>query len=358
MSLRILRPATIVLAALAFFAAPVAFVRLGAVCAQDEPEEDEGGPEQELAQQVQEQLSKAYDEMMAGGQLLEQAKASGDEAKRGEAMARYDAACKTYAEALKGLDGLAAAGFPAEALEQPRQIAHYNVACARSLQGRTDEAIEAFKRSLEAGYDDFKHMEEDTDLDPIRKEPRFVQLLERAKSAMTEKAAQAAKSALSAGAMFPYDFKVTTLDGKPLALSDLAGKVVIVDYWGTWCPPCREEIPHFVALQQELGDKLAIVGMTWEGGKGDDQTKAKVLAFAKEVGIRYPLTLLDDRKQLEAVPGLDAFPTTLFLDKTGRVRAKEVGYRDLSYLRALVGALVAEEAAPAKKPSSGELGPF
>lgn len=300
-------------------------------------------------------MTEAIDHMTHGAGLITRARGlAGEEAERAraEGVAAYDEAVRKYDQVLTLLNDLPA---PDEVKDSVRQTVYYNIACARSMQGRTDEALTAFGQALEAGFDDFEHIEKDTDLDPIRREPRFVQLLERARQKIQDEA-------LSKDALFPYDFKVETLDGQTLQLSDLRGKVVIVDYWGTWCPPCRAEIPHFVELRKEFGDRLAIVGMTWERGQRGDAVVAKVREFARQTGIDYPLTLVTD-DDLQKVPDLDAFPTTLFLDKQGRVRAREVGYRDIQFLRSLVRALDAEAAPAQPAPTQpgqggGSLGPF
>ena len=328
-----------------------------------EPEVPEEVPGRS-AERIQGLMTEAFDHMTAGGRML--ADAAGEsgpeaEAKRKQATERYEQAIDAYRQVLSGVEHLE--GLPEDRKDDVRQIAYYNIACARSLQGKTDAALDAFAQALASGFDDFDHIAQDHDLDPIRDEPRFVQLLERTKARAEQEAMAAGRAALSPGASFPYDFTVTTLEGEQLSLADLRGKAVIVDYWGTWCPPCRAEIPHFIALKKEFGDRLEIVGMTWENGKGGPATEAMVKAFAKQQGMNYPLTLLTEREQLAKVPDLNAFPTTLFIDKGGRVRAKEVGYRDLRVLRSLVSALLAEEAAPEpgegqQPPSGGSLGPF
>jgi thiol-disulfide isomerase/thioredoxin len=314
------------------------------------------------AERIEALLSDAMDFMTGGADHINRAKTlQGQEAEKARAlgMQAYDKAVTKYDQVLELVSGISA---PEEALAQVRQLAYYNTACARSMQGKTDEALTAFGQALDAGFDDFEHIGKDTDLDPIRNEARFAQLLERARAKAAEQAREAASEALSKGALFPYDFTVTTLDGKQLSLADLRGKVVIVDFWGTWCPPCRAEIPHFVELKKQYGDKLAIVGMTWENGQQGDAVIAKVKAFAAQTGINYPLTLVTRREDLQKVPDLTGFPTTLFIDKQGRVRAKEVGYRDLEVLQGLVQALDAETApaAPATPPTpgGGSVGPF
>jgi thiol-disulfide isomerase/thioredoxin len=320
--------------------------------------------QEEEGERIEALMSQAMDEMTAGAQAIERAKVlqgAESERVRAEGSSLYDQALAKYGQALELLGALA---IPEESKDRVRQIIHYNTACARSMQGRVDEALTALGQALDTGFDDFDHIGKDTDLDPIRNEARFAQLIERKRSALAEETRRAAAESLSEGALFAYDFTITTLDGQRLSLADLRGKVVIVDYWGTWCPPCRAEIPHFVQLKQELGDRLAIVGMTWEHGQGGAETLAKVRQFAQQNGITYPLTLITDRNDLQKVPDLQGFPTTLFIDKSGRVRAKEVGYRDLEVIRGLLTALDAEPAPTTPAPTApapnggGSLGPF
>jgi thiol-disulfide isomerase/thioredoxin len=307
--------------------------------------------------QIQGLLEQAMDHMAAAGGLLARAKGlEGAEAERvrADGLGAYDEACAKYQTIVTLVDQLSA---PDTTKAQVRSHCHYNTACARSVQGRKDEALAAFGLCLDEGYDSFDLIAHDPDLDPIRQDPRFTQLFERARAAATAATATEAREGLSATALFPYDFTITTLDGRHLSLADLRGKVVIVDYWGTWCPPCRAEVPHFVALRKELGDKLAVVGMTWEHDRNGEAVIGGIKRFQAEVGIDYPLALIGS-PDLQKVPGLEAFPTTLFIDKQGRVRAKEVGLRDLDALRAIVQALDAEPAPPTGPPPAPVPGPY
>ncbi|MEZ6184430.1 MAG: TlpA disulfide reductase family protein [Planctomycetota bacterium] len=256
-----------------------------------------------------------------------------------EGRPALERACARYAEVLAQVEGLQISGQKKALV---RQIAHYNTACARSLLGEVDAGLEALKQALEAGYDDLARLGADESLAALRQNPRFHNLLARTRAKLDGEAAAAAQSVLSPEALFPFAFEVTTLDGATLSLDALRGKVVIVDYWGTWCGPCRQEIPHLIELQREFGDLLVIVGMTYERTQGAE-AEAGVRRFAKELGIPYALVMAD-RGLLEKVPNLEGFPTTLFLDAQGRVRAKEVGYREHGYLRQLVLALLAEQA--------------
>ena len=113
------------------------------------------------------------------------------------------------------------------------------------------------------------------------------------------------------------------------------------------------QLGKFVKLLEKHGEDLVVVGMTWERGQGGAKTVAKVKAFAKEVGASYPMILLTKQEDLGKVPNLEAFPTTLFLDRRGRVRARETGYRDYDALAQLIDALRAEPA-PEREPDEGE----
>jgi thiol-disulfide isomerase/thioredoxin len=292
----------------------------GASVAQEDP--------QAAARDVQAKMLQAQDRLLAAARA-----GAGSE----RAAPLCEEACALYAQVLEALPKLE--GVSEGAIVETRRIALYNTACGRALQGKAKESLDALGKALEAGYDDLERIERDPDLAGVREDPRYVQLLERERAKILAEAKQAERPLLSEGPLFPYDFAIKTLDGKELKLADLKGKVVIVDYWGTWCPPCRKEIPHFLKLKEEFKDRLAIVGMTWERGNGDPDTKRRVRRFAERFKVTYPLTLVTQQADLAKVPGLDAFPTTLFIDAQGRVRAKEVGYRDFETLHRLVHAL-------------------
>lgn len=166
-------------------------------------------------------------------------------------------------------------------------------------------------------------------------------------------AAQQARALLAAGETFPFDFTLTDLRGQPLSLSSLLGQVVIVDIWGTWCPPCRAEIPSFIRLQNEFGPQgLQIIGLNYEHGPTEQEVIKAVEQFIQEFGINYPCALGTDQIQ-QQVPGFEGFPTTLFIDRAGRVRAKLVGLHDHALLQALVEQLLAE--GPASPADAGRV---
>lgn len=140
---------------------------------------------------------------------------------------------------------------------------------------------------------------------------------------------------------FPLDFQVTDVDGHEHRLADYRGQVVVVDLWGTWCGPCRMSIPSFVRLQKQYGPQgLQVLGLNYEQAPPDVAVN-EVLRFRQEHGINYPCALGTSHIQSQ-IPGFRGFPTTVFLDKQGRVRARQDGLHSYAELEAVVKPLLAE----------------
>ena len=117
-------------------------------------------------------------------------------------------------------------------------------------------------------------------------------------------------------------FKVDTLDGKPLSLADYKSKVILLNFWATWCGPCRAEIPDLVELQNKYKDQLQIIGLVV-----DDDEEDAIKKFAEKFGINYPIAIATDEMRTE-YGGIPALPTSFVLDAEGRVVQKHEGLRD------------------------------
>jgi thiol-disulfide isomerase/thioredoxin len=123
----------------------------------------------------------------------------------------------------------------------------------------------------------------------------------------------------------PYevaDFTVTDLDGRTIRSADLRGKVVLVNFWATWCPPCRAEIPDLVKLQDKYRDKLVILGVS-----EDEVGPEPVKAFAAEHKMNYPIVMATPELQ-KIFQGVSALPTTFVVDPEGRVQRRHEGLLD------------------------------
>jgi thiol-disulfide isomerase/thioredoxin len=117
-------------------------------------------------------------------------------------------------------------------------------------------------------------------------------------------------------------FTVTTLDGRRISSAELAGKVTLINFWATWCGPCKAEIPDLVALQEKYRDQLIILGIS-----EDEDTPDVVKRFADEHKINYPVAMANEEVR-KAFPGVAALPTSFFLDREGRIVQKHIGLLD------------------------------
>jgi len=130
-------------------------------------------------------------------------------------------------------------------------------------------------------------------------------------------------------------FLVTDLEGQTISTVALKGKVILVNFWATWCPPCREEIPELIELQSKYKDQLQIIGVSMD----EDASPNQVRAFAAKAGINYPVVM---GKDIAAeYGGVPALPTSFVVNRDGGVVQKHVGLlqRDEieSEVRALAG---------------------
>lgn len=116
------------------------------------------------------------------------------------------------------------------------------------------------------------------------------------------------------------DWQLKGLDGKTIRSEDFKGKVVILDFWATWCGPCRAEIPGFIALQKQYGKQgLVVIGASVDEGGVDD-----VKPFTEKLGMNYTVGLADDKVQ-QAFGGIEAIPTTFVIDRGGHIVQKHLG---------------------------------
>lgn len=158
--------------------------------------------------------------------------------------------------------------------------------------------------------------------------------------------ASAAKCPLSATAAPPAtamlpapDFTLKDLDGRTVKLADLRGKAVVLNFWATWCPPCRHEIPWFIDLQKKYGPKgLRIVGVSM------DQTgREDVAAFAREMGINYAVAM-GDSNVARTYGGIHALPTTFYIGRDGTLMESVPGLISRERMEGKVRALLATPA--------------
>jgi thiol-disulfide isomerase/thioredoxin len=233
-------------------------------------------------------------------------------------------------------------GLPAD-LDGIKGEAMATEARVLASEGKLDEALARLKEAADAGFASPGSLAPLDAIEALAGRAEYQALAARIAAKADVQARERARATLAESRPFPFDFRLPDLDGKERTLGELKGsKATIIDIWGTWCPPCRKEIPHFAELHAKYADKgLAIVGLNYENETDPDAVASLVRKFAEQYMIPYPCLIGDDATR-EQVPNFSGFPTTLFLDDTGRVRATLVGYHPMRDLEALVTTLMDE----------------
>ena len=132
------------------------------------------------------------------------------------------------------------------------------------------------------------------------------------------------------------DFALPTMDGDTLRLSDHRGEVVVLNFWATWCAPCRKEIPVFVEMQRELGED----GLQFIGVSLDEEGFEVVRPFAEDMKVNYPMAV-DDGTIAPMYGGIPTVPTTFLIGPEGQVHGYAPGLVTESVLRPRVENLLA-----------------
>ncbi len=131
-----------------------------------------------------------------------------------------------------------------------------------------------------------------------------------------------ASAQISEGSTAPT-WALRDLSGKAVTSDEFKGNIVILDFWATWCPPCRAEIPGFVDLYKRYAEKgLVIVGVSL-----DQKGPAAVKPFMDKFRMNYPVAM-GDEQIVKAFGGIEALPTTFVIDRTGKIVRVHIGFAD------------------------------
>ena len=139
------------------------------------------------------------------------------------------------------------------------------------------------------------------------------------------------------------DFTLQSLDGKTVRLSDFRGKAVLLNFWATWCSPCKIEMPWFVELQKQYGPEgLQVVGVAM-----DDASTKEIADFAKEMGVNYPV-LIGKESVGDAYGGVQFLPENFYIDRNGKVLDRAFGLKGRGEIEDEIKRIVASTAVAQK----------
>jgi thiol-disulfide isomerase/thioredoxin/Flp pilus assembly protein TadD len=208
----------------------------------------------------------------------------------------------------------------------------YDLACGLSLAGQKDSAFVWLNNAVELGYTDIEQYKNDEDLVPLRDDPRWSDLLAHVQKAdqarlaeilrkAAENAPQRRLAALTERlTSVAPEFTVFDLDSHKVSLSDLRGKVVILDFWATWCAPCRKTMPLVEKFYtQSRPEGVLLFGMNvWE------RSPDKVKPFIEKAGYHFPI--LRGTNEIASAYNVSGIPTLVVIDKQGKIAYRHIGY--------------------------------
>jgi thiol-disulfide isomerase/thioredoxin len=140
-------------------------------------------------------------------------------------------------------------------------------------------------------------------------------------------------------------FTLSTLDGKKVSLADYKGRAVLVNFWATWCAPCKIEMPWFEELRKQYaGQGFEILGLTADADAGKDV----IAKTAQKIGVSYPILLADEKVQT-AYGGVDYLPMSFYVDRNGKVLEATAGLNSKNEIEANIKKIIASGTTTAAK---------
>ncbi len=260
---------------------------------------------------------------------------------------KFDEGIAEFKKILALLEG-SKGQMPEEMERSFRYLAEYNMACGYSLKKEKKDALDWFEKSVMDGFVDWAHIDSDTDLDFVRSDARFKEIIEKGRENIKKHAKERIPLLLAKDALFPYQLSFRPLKSdKKILGSELLGKVVLVDIFAdVEGKGGAAETPDLVAIHKDYKDKgVEVTGLVaFAGGEGEE-AKDAAAKVVERLSLPYPVGIAN-RTQLERarVTADRLIPMTLVLDKQGKLRARLVGAdRNGDTMRALVDTLLAEK---------------
>ena len=234
--------------------------------------------------------------------------------------------------------------YPRESLASlSKPVFHQAVAYA--IKHKPEDAFRCLDEAFDLGFVEFDDVLRDEHLAGLADQARLKKVTRQAEDAYVNKVDAWSKQALKDFNPFPFRLNVSGLERGRLEHDDFPGEVLVIDLWATWCPPCREALPHFVELSDEFsGDGVQVIGVSMDNPEDPASARAAVQQVKKEQQLNFPIGL-GDHSVTDQLPGKQLLPTTVFVDRSGNVRYIATGVQDVYRLSAIAKTLADESEA-------------
>ncbi len=221
----------------------------------------------------------------------------------------------------------------------------YHQAIAYAIKEKPEDAFRCLDEAFDLGFVQFDEVLSNEHLARLSDQKRLAKVTHDAESSYMMKAEIWSRGVLAEFKPFPFNLNVSGLNQGRLKSEDFLGKVLIVDLWATWCPPCREALPHFVELAEQFdGEGVQVVGVSMDNPEDPASAREAVSAVQKEQKLNFPIGL-GDNAVTDQLPGQQLLPTTVFVDRAGNVRYIATGVQDIYRLSAIAKTLSDESEA-------------
>ena len=231
--------------------------------------------------------------------------------------------------------------YPKNALEA---LAAPMVDMARGYAHRKDQdkTFAALNSAVSVGFGEFKDLEKEEWLQAVADEGAMADLNKELGQSYKVAVEAWSRTVVSQFRPMTINYDVASTSGGRIRNSDFGGKVVVVDLWATWCPPCLKGIPHYMELQKKYGEKgVAVVGISMDKPNDINSAMQAVKTFAEKQKFNYLIGIGDPAIESQLVEKM-VLPTTIFFGRNGQVRYIARGYHDYAKVEAITKVLMNE----------------
>lgn len=232
-------------------------------------------------------------------------------------------------------------GFPRESLAL---LADHVMAgaYAHAIAKDADATATSIQAAFDSGFTNFEPLLENNFIEELKSE-KVNDLIEKRFAAYKAEVKKWARDSIAKFPSFDFRFDVADIEAGRIRHGDFRGRILVLDLWATWCPPCREAIPHFVKLDEEFrGENVDIVGISMDNPDDPGKSLKVVRNFIDESGVEYAVAMGNRSVMNQLAPG-QKLPTVLFIDTNGKVRYVAEGPHNYYQLEAITNELIEME---------------